>query len=39
VTALNGHRFLTYFQSGLVYVTAAPIVTYLVSDRTAPAVA
>jgi hypothetical protein len=39
VAARKGHSFIGYFVFSLVFFPAALIVAYLVSDRTAPALA
>jgi hypothetical protein len=39
VAARKGHSFFGYFLFSLVFFPAALIVAYMVSDRTAPAVA
>jgi hypothetical protein len=39
VAARKGHSFIGYFLFSLVFFPAALIVAYLVSDRTAPALA
>jgi hypothetical protein len=39
VAARKGHSFIGYFIFSLVFFPAALIVAYMVSDRTAPALA
>ena len=39
VAGRKGHSFILYFLFSLVFFPAALIVAYLVSDRTAPAIA
>jgi hypothetical protein len=39
VAARKGHSFILYFLFSLLFFPAALIVAYLVSDKTAPAIA
>jgi hypothetical protein len=39
VAGRKGHSFILYFLFSLVFFPAALLVAYLVSDRTAPAIA